>query len=70
MISNSLNQQKWREVVTKEINDRFHTLLSSTTILCGQLKVGTRLPMPAVDGEKTVSINNTRMSVLEGAIIT
>lgn len=38
VLSNPQNQAKWGEVPTREIMDRFHNFLSSTTILCGQIK--------------------------------
>lgn len=49
ILSNPQNQNKWGEVPTREIMDRFHNFLSSTTILCGQIKGETRLPMPPID---------------------
>lgn len=49
VLSNPDNQAKWGEVPTREILDRFHNFLSSTTILCGQIKGETRLPMPPID---------------------
>ena len=49
VLSNPENQAKWGEVPTREILDRFHNFLSSTTILCGQIKGETRLPMPPID---------------------
>ena len=41
VLSNPQNQAKWGEVPTREIVDKFHNFLSSTTILCGQIKVCT-----------------------------
>ena len=69
ILSNPLNQQRWGEVATREIMDRFHSFLSSTTILCGQIKGETRLPMPPLDVNGAASGKN-RISLLEGAIIT
>jgi dynein heavy chain len=69
VLSNQLNQQRWGEVATKEIMDRFYSFLSSTTILCGQIKGETRLPMPPLDVSGAGSGKN-RISLLEGAIIT
>ena len=71
VLSNPQNQAKWGEVPTREIMDRFHNFLSSTTILCGQIKGETRLPMPPIDltgGPSNAGKN--RISLLEGAIIT
>ena len=48
ILSNPLNQQSWGEVTYREINESFHSFLSSTTILCAQVKGETRLPMPPV----------------------
>ena len=69
ILSNQLNQQRWGEVATKEIMDKFYSFLSSTTILCGQIKGETRLPMPPLDVGGAGSGKN-RISLLEGAIIT
>ena len=69
VLSNPTNQLKWGEVATREIMDRFYTFLSSTTILCGQVKGETRLPMPPLDVNDTSNGKN-RISLLEGAIIT
>jgi dynein heavy chain len=44
--------------------------LSSTTILCGQIKGETRLPMPPIDLSGGPSTGKNRISLLEGAIIT
>lgn len=49
ILSNPNNQNKWGEMPTRELMDRFHDFLSSTTILCGQIKGETRLPMPPMD---------------------
>lgn len=69
ILSNAQNQSKWGEVPTREIMDRFYGFLSSTTILCGQIKGETRLPMPPMDIGGASSGKN-RISLLEGAIIT
>lgn len=69
VLSNPENQTKWGEVPTREIMDRFHNFLSSTTILCGQIKGETRLPMPPIDLSGPNNGKN-RISLLEGAIIT
>jgi len=70
ILSNPMNQQSWGEVTYREINESFHSFLSSTTILCGQVKGETRLPMPpveAVDGSTTVQ---NPIPLLESAILT
>ena len=69
ILSNAQNQARWGEVPTREIMDRFYGFLSSTTILCGQIKGETRLPMPPMDTGGASSGKN-RISLLEGAIIT
>ncbi|GMI19977.1 hypothetical protein TeGR_g12526 [Tetraparma gracilis] len=69
VLSNPLNQQRWGEVATREIMDRFHSFLSSTTILCGQIKGETRLPMPPLDAAGAAGGKN-RISLLEGAVMT
>lgn len=69
ILSNTRNQTRWGEVPTREILDRFYGFLSSTTILCGQIKGETRLPMPPMDVGGASSGKN-RISLLEGAIVT
>lgn len=70
ILSNPQNQAKWGEVPTREIMDRFHNFLSSTTIICGQIKGETRLPMPPIDLSGDQNKGKNRISLLEGAIIT
>jgi len=71
VLSNPENQANWGEVPTREIIDRFHNFLSCTTILCGQIKGETRLPMPPLDLSRGPnSEKKNRISLLEGAIIT
>ncbi|CAM9107555.1 unnamed protein product [Discosporangium mesarthrocarpum] len=69
ILSNTQNQARWGEVPTREIMDRFYGFMSSTTILCGQIKGETRLPMPPMD-IGGASNGKNRISLLEGAIIT
>merc|ERR1711871_22929 len=70
VLSNPNNQSKWGEVPTREIMDKFHNFLSSTTIICGQIKGETRLPMPPIDLSGASSAGKNKISLLEGAIIT
>jgi dynein heavy chain, axonemal len=84
VLSNASNQARWGEVPTREIMDKFYSFLSSSTILCGQIKGETRLPMPPMDiGSNSSSSGGggsagaggpqqgkNRISLLEGAIIT
>ena len=53
MLSNPVNQHKWGEISSQELTNSFHSLLSSTSILCGHIKGETRLPVPP--NESTVS---------------
>lgn len=71
VLSNPQNQSKWGEVPAREILDKFHNFLSSTTIISGQIKGETRLPMPPIDlsGGPSATGKN-KISLLEGAIIT
>ena len=70
VLSNPQNQSAWGEVTTKEVMDRFHNFLSSTTILCGQIKGETRLPMPPIDLTSGHDNGKNKISLLEGAIVT
>lgn len=53
MLSNPVNQHKWGEMTSQEVSNSFHSLLASTSILCGHIKGETRLPVPP--NESTVS---------------
>lgn len=70
ILSNPNNQNKWGEMPTRELMDRFHNFLSSTTILCGQIKGETRLPMPPMDytiaSSGIVAGGKNKISLLEG----
>jgi len=75
MIGNSCNQQKWGELTSREVNDRFHSFLSSVAILCGQVKGETLLPMPPPEKEfsskhDVSTTSKNRISILEKAIAT
>lgn len=49
ILSNPNNQAKWGKVPAREISERFHSFLCSAAVVCGQIKVETRKPMPPVD---------------------
>ena len=71
ILSNRMNQQKWGELVTSEVNDSFHSFLSSTSILCGQVNGETRLPMPpVVGGDSAISMGQVPTAILESTILT
>ena len=70
ILSNPLNQQSWGEVTYREINESFHSFLSSTTILCAQVKGETRLPMPPVESVDGSVAPQNPIPLLEAAILT
>ena len=71
VLSNNSNQQKWGELTAQEVTDRFHSFLSSTTILCGQVKGETRLPMPPTENDNNLdNAHKNKVSILENAIKT
>ncbi len=71
ILKNRMNQQKWGELVTSEVNDSFHSFLSSTSIFCGQVKGETRLPMPPIDGgDVAITSGQVPVSLLESTILT
>lgn len=70
ILSNPLNQQRWGEVTYREINESFHSFLSSTTILCAQVKGETRLPMPSVESVDGSMTPHNPIPLLESSILT
>ena len=79
VLSNQTNQMSWGDLTSREITDCFHSFLSSSAILCGQVKAETILPIPplfdccdgGVGGGGSLSDSSTnRISLLESTIIT
>ncbi len=71
VLSNRMNQKKWGELVSGEVNDSFHSFLSSTAILCGHIKGETRLPLPPIDGgDAAISGGQVPIALLESTILT
>ena len=71
VLSNQMNQMSWGNLTSREIADCFHSFLSSSVILCGQVKGETRLPTPPLYGDSGSSTESTnRISLLESSIIT
>lgn len=70
VLSNQTNQFNWGELTSREITDCFHSFLSSSAILCGQVKAETRLPTSSLDDENASPETSNRISLLEGTIIT
>jgi len=73
VLSNQTNQLNWGDLTSREITDCFHSFLSSSAILCGQVKAETRLPTPPLydnDGGLVDSSSSARISLLESTIIT
>ena len=70
VLSNQTNQLNWGDLTSREITDCFHSFLSSSAILCGQVKAETRLPTPPLDDDDSLPETRNRISLLEGTIIT
>ena len=70
ILKNPINQQRWGEVTYREINESFHSFLSSTTILCGQVKGQTILPMPYVENLADLKSGSNSIALLEATILT
>ena len=47
VLSKQTNQLSWGDLTSRKITDCFHSFLSSSAILCGQVKAETRLPTPS-----------------------
>ena len=70
VLSNQTNQLNWGDLTSREITDCFHSFLSSSAILCGQVKAETRLPTPPLHLDDESPRAGNRISLLEGTIIT
>ncbi|KAL7443397.1 hypothetical protein ACHAXH_005661 [Discostella pseudostelligera] len=71
VLSNQSNQTHWGDLTSREITDCFHSFLSSSAILCGQIKGETKLPPPPFSrriGSPSDSTNH--ISLLESTIVT
>ena len=64
------NSKRWGEVAQHQVTDHYYTFLSRATILVGQMKGETRLPMPLDDAIDGQSASKSKITMLEGAIIT
>ena len=65
LLSNPLNQDGWGEVASKEVVDKFHSYMSSVSIMAGTIKGQTYLPLPPVNDQSLTSLKN-QISLLEG----
>jgi dynein heavy chain len=71
VLFNQMNQMSWGNLTSRDITDCFHSFLSSSVILCGQVKGETRLPTPPSYGDSGSFTDSTnRISLLESSIIT
>lgn len=70
ILSNPQNEQSWGEVTYREINESFHSFLSSTSILCAQVKGQTKLPMPPIESVDGTVIQQNPIPLLESVILT
>ena len=71
VLSNQMNQMSWGNLTSREISDCFHSFLSSSTIICGQVKGETRLPTPLSYGDNcSLTESTNRTSLFESSIIT
>ena len=73
VLSNKVNHQRWGVVNAHELGEGIHTFISATSILCGQVKGDTKLPVPIVrnDVDCLVSDEYSRITpLLEAAITT
>lgn len=70
VLSNQTNRLNWGDLTSREITDCFHSFLSSSAILCGQVKAETRLPTPPLHLDDESPRAGNRISLLEGTIIT
>ena len=70
LLSSQMNQASWGTLTSREITDCFHSFLSSSAILCGQVKGETRLPAPPSLNRDSGSSTGVDMALLESSIIT
>jgi len=66
VLYNQTNQTSWGDLTSREITDCFHSFLSSSAILCGQVKAETRLPTPPLYGKTAVPIRIHQPHIVAG----
>jgi dynein heavy chain, axonemal len=76
ILTNNANKERWGDVAHREMLEHYNKYLACTTILCGQIKGETNLPMPtdgSPEGEDDANLNakqgKHKLSMLEGAVI-
>ena len=67
ILSNPANQRKWGEMTSQEVTNSFHSLLSSTSILCGHVKGETRLPVPPAAVSASASTSASASALVSDA---
>jgi len=70
LLSNVENQEGWGDVVSREIMNKVHSLLNQVTIIRGQKKGETNLPLPPIDLSGPIVHNKERIYLLESAVVT
>lgn len=70
LLSNTENQEGWGDVVSREIMNKVHSLLSQVTIVRGQKDGETNLPLPPIDLSVPIVHNKERIFLMESAVIT
>lgn len=71
IIQNPMNQRRFGDVTYRELNESLHSFLSSMTILCGEVKGETVLPLPVIeDYDNGLKKTQNPIPVYESSILT
>eukprot|EP00002_Diphylleia_rotans_P013390 TRINITY_DN2619_c0_g1_i7.p1 TRINITY_DN2619_c0_g1~~TRINITY_DN2619_c0_g1_i7.p1 ORF type:complete len:4501 (-),score=1146.89 TRINITY_DN2619_c0_g1_i7:169-13671(-) len=71
LLTNPLNQERWPDIVSKEVVDNLQKFVADIYVTIGQTKGKTLLPLPPAEatGDKATR-DKDRVHLLEGAIVT
>lgn len=70
IIQNPMNRKRFGDVTYRELNESLHGFLSSTTILCAEVKGETILPLPVIEYCDNLDKGRNIIPIFESSILT
>lgn len=70
IIQNPMNQQRFGDVTYRDLNESLQCFLSSTTIICGEVKGETILPLPVIEYSDNFKNAQNPIPIYESSILT